>query len=164
MGTSNSSPLSPRKPGLRSIGTVLLAAWLGPLMVLALGLIGITIAPPWTLLTGMLYCVLPWLSIPLCLLALRKGRIKGWGWTAALVMSVIGSYLSLAVIGFRLPTGMTDCRPAPAQAPLVRYNCVSTSSDNASYRYEFTLEGWEGWPLMRMVEAKYPLDFWRGSP
>ncbi|MBI1879860.1 MAG: hypothetical protein HYR94_16840 [Chloroflexi bacterium] len=47
-----------------------------------------------------------------------------------------------------------DCQPLAAP-PQVRYACVSTSSDDASYRYEFTLEGWTNWPVLRIVDPKY---------
>lgn len=134
--------------------TILVMALVGPGLGLALWVLGLALAPPWTFLTGAIYPLLACAGLPLGLIAVGIRRLKMWGLLAILGLSVIAGIFLLVIVGPGLPTGMTNCQPLPAPPPQVRYACVSTSSDDASFRYEFTLEGWANWPVLRLVDSK----------
>jgi hypothetical protein len=135
--------------------TILVLALAGPSFGLALGAFGFALAPPWTFLTGGIYPLLACSGLPLGLIAIGIKRLSIWGLLATLGLTGIAGLLLLVLVGRSgLPTGMTDCQPLTAPPPQVRYACVSTSSDSASYRYEFTLEGWANWPVLRIVNSK----------
>jgi hypothetical protein len=131
--------------------TVLGIAFVGPALGLALGVFGLVLAPPWTFLTGLVYPVLGCVGIPLAMVAVWARRLRPWGLLATLGLVGIAATLLLTTVAPWVPTGMTSCEPLAASPPQVRYACVSTSSDDTSYRYEFTLEGWANWPVMRVV-------------
>lgn len=153
---NNHTPQRRRSKGLAAL-TVLILALVGPGLGLALWTLGLALAPPWTFLTGAIYPLLACAGLPLGLVAVGIGRLRGWGLLAILGLSVIaGIFLLVIVGGSGLPTGMTDCQPLTTPPPQVRYTCVSTSSDDASYRYEFTLEGRANWPVLRIVNSKSP--------
>lgn len=134
--------------------TILVIALVGPSLGLALWVLGLALAPPWTFLTGGIYPFLACGGLPLGLVALWTKRLRMWGLLATLGLTGIAGLLLLAIVGPGVPTGMTNCQPLAAPPPQVRYACVSTSSDNANFRYEFTLEGWANWPVLRMVNPK----------
>jgi hypothetical protein len=134
--------------------TILVLALVGPGLGLALWALGLALAPPWTFLTGAIYPFLACVGLPLGVAAVWTKRLRTWGLLATLGLTGIAAILLLAIVGPGLPTGMTNCQPLAASPPQVRYACVSTSSDDASYRYEFTLEGWANWPVMRMANPK----------
>ncbi len=134
--------------------TILVIPLVGPSLGLVLWAIGIVFAPPWTFLTGMIYPLLACVGLPLGLAAVWTKRLRMWGLLATLGLMGIAAILLLTIVGPWVPTGMTSCQPLAAPLPQVRYACVSTSSDEAGYRYEFTLEGWANWPVMRLVNPK----------
>jgi hypothetical protein len=102
----------------------------------------------------MIYVPLAGLGLPHSLVAALTKWLRGWRLLAALVLAGIAAVLFLAAVGPWPPSGMTDCRALGAPPPQVRYARVSTSSDDASYRHEFILEGWSSLPAMRLVSRK----------
>ena len=134
---------------------MMVIALAGPGIGLLLATLGVVLAPPWTFLTGMIYTPLACLGLSFWLAAAFMKWLKGWWLLAALALAGIAAVLFLAVVGPWLPTGMTACRPLDAPPLRARYACVSTSSDDSSYRYEFVLEGWANWPVMRLVKQKH---------
>lgn len=138
----------------RVIGIILIVVFIGPLMGLFLSALGIVLAPPWTFLTSLIYLPMACLGLPLGIVAVLRGWIKPWGVLATLIVAGIVILFYLAVLGPWLPGGMTNCQPMTSPLPQVRYSCVSTSSDDPDYRYEFTLVGRAGWPVMRLAPSK----------
>ncbi len=137
-----------------AIGVILVIAFVGPLMGLLLSSFGIVLAPPWTFLTSLIYLPIACLGLPVGIVAVLRGWISRWGLIAALIAAGIVALFYLAILGSWLPSGMTNCQPLDSSSPQVRYSCISTSSDDTSYQYEFILEGRSGWPVMRLVDAK----------
>ncbi|GAB4437927.1 MAG: hypothetical protein Kow0031_19770 [Anaerolineae bacterium] len=124
----------------------------GPLVGLLLFAFGLVLAPPWTFLSGLIYVPVACLALPVGLAALALGRVGLRGFLAVVLLAVVISPFYLMLLG-PLPTGMTDCQPVDAPGGQAHYACVSTSSDDTSYRHEFTLQGPPGSPLLRMVET-----------
>ena len=139
---------------LISVLLILVVALAGPLIGLLLARLGLMLAPPWTGLTGTLYPFLACLGLPLALLAATLHRLRTRGMLMAVALSVLAGVFMLVIVGPALPGGMTDCQPAAAGPSEVRYNCVSTSSDDASERYTFILEGWPDWPIMHSTQPQ----------
>lgn len=142
---------------LKTIASILLVIFAGPTIGYVFAKMGIVLSPPLTFLSGLLYFPLFCLFAPLSGWAITKykmGKIKGGMLviTAVLAALFYAAYIGTMTPG--IPTGMTNCEPLPADPPHVRYACVSTSSDNLSYTYSFTLEGREGWPFMRIKAAE----------
>jgi len=138
-----------------SIPLILIAALVGPGIGLILWKLGLVLAPPWTFLTGMLYPFLACLGLPLAIIAAALHWLGSRAVMAALVVAALAGILTLVIVGPSLPSGMTNCQPTTAAPSQLRYTCVSTSSDDTSYRYSFTLEGWAGWPIMHLAEPKH---------
>ncbi len=134
------------------MGIILAIALSGPLLGWLLYAVGLVLAPPWTFLSGLIYVPVACLALPVGLVALALGRVGLRGLLVAVLLAVLISPFYLVLIG-PLPTGMTECQPVDSAGWQVRYNCVSTSSDDISYRHEFTLQGPPGSPLLRMVET-----------
>jgi hypothetical protein len=135
--------------------TILILALVGPGLGLVWWALGLTLAPPWIFLDGAIYVLLACGGLPLGLIALWTKRLKMWGLLATLGLTGIAAILFFVIVGRSGgPTGMTSCQPLAAPPPQVRYACMSTSSDNANFRYEFTLEGWANSPVMRIVNSK----------
>lgn len=149
-----SSPAKRRPSNAFIALAILVMALVGPGLALALAAVGIAIAPPWTFLTGMIYPLLAWVGLPLGIAAGWTRRLGFRGLLPVLGLTGIATVLVLALVGPRVPTGMTRCQPLAVSPPRVRYACVSSSSDNAAYRYEFTLEGRANWPVLRLVDHK----------
>lgn len=139
----------------RTIGALLAVTFIGAALGFAMRIYGLAFAPPWTFVTGVVYLFVLCLSPLLGVAALAAGWMRGRELLAALAVSLIVAVFYLAFVGaMGLPTGMTTCKPLPASPPQVRYACVSASSDDANFRYEFTLEGRSGWPLMRIAPSE----------
>ena len=147
------TPQKRRSPAV-TVLTILVIALAGPGLGLVLWAFGLALAPPWTFLTSLIYEILACIGLPLGLVAAGIRRLRIWWLLASLGLTGIAAILLLALVGPELPTGMTTCQPLMAPAPQARYACVSTSSDNTNFRYEFMLEGWANWPVMRMVNQK----------
>lgn len=138
--------------------TILVIALVGPGLGLVLWALGLALAPPWTFLTGDIYPLLACAGLPLGLVAVWAKRLGMWGLLATLGLTGTAATLFLAIVGSGVPTGMTNCQPLAAPLSQVRYACISTSSDDASYRYEFTLEGWANWPVLRIINSELSPD------
>ena len=133
--------------------TLLIIAFAGPVLGLILAAFRLTLAPPWTSLTGGIYSSLACLGVPIGIIALLIGRIKGKEMVASLILSGIAGIVFLTIIsGATLPSGMTNCEIIEAPPSRLRYACVSTSSDDIDYKDEFMLEGWDGFPIMRVIK------------
>jgi hypothetical protein len=131
---------------------ILTIAFLGPLTGLALAALGLVLAPAWTGYTGLLYLPLACLGLPLGIVAALAGWLTRWKLLGTLALAGLAALVYLTLIGPWLPGGMTTCERRTAASPGVRYTCVVTSSDDPDYRRTFTLQGWRGWPVMRLVE------------
>lgn len=134
----------------RTLGIVLAIALCGPVVGLLLFAFGLVLAPPWTFLSGMVYVPVACLALPVGLVVLALGRVSLRGFLVAVLLAVVFSPFYLVLLG-PLPTGMTECHAVDDGGRQARYACVSTSSDDTSYRHEFTLQGPPGSPLLRMV-------------
>jgi hypothetical protein len=134
------------------IGVMLAIVFVGATIGLLLAALGVVLAPPWTFLTSLLYLPMACLGLPVWILAGWMRWLKPPGLLGALMGAGIVAFFYLAILGPWLPRGMTNCQSMMTASPQVRYICVSTSSDDTDYRYEFTLEGWEGWPVMRLIQ------------
>jgi hypothetical protein len=129
-------------------------AFAGPAVGLALAILGVVLAPPWTFLTSLIYLAMACLGLPLWILVGWMRWLRTRWLLVALIMAGMVACFYLVLLGPWMPNGMTSCQLVPSTLPQVRYTCVSTSSDNGSYHYEFQLEGWAGWPVMRLVPQK----------
>jgi hypothetical protein len=139
------------RPKVRTIGIILVIAFSGPIVGLLLSAFSLVLAPPWTFLTGLIYVLIPCLGFPVGIVAVLVGWIRIRGLLVALAVAGVGVIFYLTILGNWVPSGMTNCQSIAASVSQVRYSCVSTSSDDPSYRYEFILEGWSGWPVMRLT-------------
>lgn len=151
---NNHTPQRRRSKG-RTALTILILVLVGPSLGLMWWALGLTLAPPWIFLDGAISALLACGGLPLGLVALWTRRLKLWELLVTLGLTGITAILFFVIVGRSGgATGMTSCQPLAAPPPQVRYACVSTSSDNANFRYEFTLEGWANWPVMRIVNSK----------
>jgi hypothetical protein len=139
---------------IRAIEAMLVVALIGPMIGFLLSAFGLVLAPPWTFLTSLIYLPIACLGLPVGIMAVVRGWMRGWGLVVALIVAGLVAPFYLALLAPWLPTGMTNCQPMASSWPQVRYTCVSTSSDDSNYHYEFILEGWPGWPVMRLVDSK----------
>ena len=135
----------------RALGVFLLIVFIGPLIGLSLAVFGLVLAPPLTPLTSLIYLPIACLGLPIAILAVWLGWIRVRTLLLALILAGVVALFYLALLGPWLPGGMTNCQSISSALPQVQYSCVSTSSDDASYRYEFKLEGRAGWPVMRLL-------------
>ena len=136
----------------RIFGVILAIALTGPIIGLILGISGIVFTPVriWIEFTSLLYVAVLLIGVLIGIIAILKKEIGVGHFLLALVLLAFVTVFYLAFLP-SLPNGMTNCEPLVATAPQVRYKCVSTSSDNTSYREEFIIEGREGWFLMRIA-------------
>lgn len=150
--TRNSHPTPLRERSIvRSAILNLALTLIGPLLGLTLAAWGAALAPPWTGFSSLLYIPLAGLGLPLAVAAFWSGHIGGRQLLIVLAATVVTALAYLTLIGPRQPSGMTMCQPLEAPAS---YRCVSTSSDDPGYHFEFTLEGRSGWPIMRLTPAQ----------
>ena len=126
-------------------------AFVGYLIGFSIFAFGLVLAPDWTFLTVMIYLPLPCLSVPLAIVAVSRKWIRLRGAILGLAIAAGFFVFYLTLIGSGMPGGGTYCQPIESTLPEVRYSCIDTSSDDPSYRYEFELEGWAGWPVMRLA-------------
>ena len=145
-------PLSPKKPFV----LMLILVCAGPVLVGMMNLAGLVLAPPWTFITFLFY--LPWLciSLPAALILAGFRQLNLRQFLLTSVLSIIITLLCLAWLGPTLPSGMTNCELQPAPAGYVRYNCLSTSSDDLTYQYPFELNGRAGWPILWLTPLPTP--------
>ncbi|MBZ0278067.1 MAG: hypothetical protein K8I60_18110 [Anaerolineae bacterium] len=68
---------------------------------------------------------------------------------AGLLLGVFG----LALVGPSFTYTSGDCTFAPLPGQPVRYECI-TASNYQSARFNYVLEGREGWPFLRPVDVK----------
>ncbi len=154
MNKNLSSASVDQKSKVSPLGTILAVAFFGPIAGILMQRSGLVLAPPWVSFTGVMYVLVAFSGVLLGGIAALMGWMKGRHLWIALILTGILLIFYLALIASGLPTGMTQCQLVPASPPHVRYACVSTSSDDPGYRYEFTLAGREGFPVMRMVTDK----------
>lgn len=151
MNTSIQRVSASWRSGIRTFVAMMLIIFAGPAIGLALASFGVVLAPSWTFLTSLIYLPMACLGLPVAIVV----GLMGWMRTRRLLLTLavagVVAFSYLVILGPWIPNGMTNCQIIPSPSPQVRYTCVSTSSDNASYRYEFQLEGWAGWLVMRLI-------------
>ena len=133
---------------------ILAIIFFGPFVGLIISIFGLALAPPWTGFSDSIVPLFTCISMPIGLIFLIVRKFNVWlklGMAFLLIIVPIGILVLLPVIRPKI-TGMTNCKPLPAQPPQVRYQCESTSSDDADFSYKFILEGWENFPIMHVVE------------
>ncbi len=126
----------------------------GPLIGLVMTIFNLALAPSWISLTNTIAPALSCLAIPAGLLYLIVQKMNPWlktGLTFLLFLIPL-VYITLLPMSGGNISGMTSCIPAASSGMQIRYDCVSSSSDDTEFRYEFALQGWKGFPIMRVIE------------
>ena len=110
-------------------------------------------APPNQGLASLLYLPICMLGLPVCILLGLQKKLLGVRLLAGLVLAFIFPFILFILINpLWMPSSMSTCKQIESPGAMVRYECVDTSSDDMSYRREFIVEGFDGWPVMRIVE------------
>ncbi len=135
-----------------TFGAIMVITLAGPAAGLGLASRGLVLAPPWTSLTSWIYIALAGLG-PLIgiVLGLMK-RLKTRWLFMTLTYSALIACFYLVILGPWLPKDVTHCQPVPSTSAQARYTCIAASSDD--YSHEVQLEGWAGWPVMRLIPSK----------
>ncbi|MBM3125185.1 MAG: hypothetical protein FJZ87_08930 [Chloroflexi bacterium] len=126
----------------------------GPLIGLSLAVFNLALAPSWTFMTNTVAPAISCLVIPIGLLFLIVQKLNPWlkAGLAFLLIIIPLVYMTLLPISGGKISGMTSCSAVDSSGTWVQYDCVSTSSDDADFRYEFVLQGWKGFPVMHVIE------------
>lgn len=118
-----------------------------------LSLLKVVPAPPNQGFAPLLYLPICMFGIPICILLALQGKLSGWKLLGGLALAFISPFfIFLATVPIWMPSGMSSCQEVESQGSTVRYECVDSSSDDPGYHREFIVEGFKGWPLMRVVE------------
>jgi len=137
----------------RNVYAILGMILFSPLLSLIVSVFGLALAPPWTDLTFAIMPLLSCINIPVGLILLILRKINGWVKLGLAFLIFLAPIAMMALLPTTATiTGMTSCKPLPAQRPQVRFECESTSSDDAAFSYKFILQGWEYSPVMRVVK------------
>jgi hypothetical protein len=117
-----------------------------------LSLIKVVPAPPNQGFAPLLYLPICMFGIPFCILFAFQGKLWGWKLLAGLALAfVFPVVLFIAANPTWMPSGMSACEEIELRGSVIRYECVDSSSDDPGYHREFMVEGFKGWPLMRVV-------------
>ncbi len=131
----------------------MLAIIAAPIFSAILSLLKVAPAPPNQGFAPLLYLPICMLGFPVCILFAFQKKLLGWKLLAGLALAFIFPFvLFIAMNPIWMPSGMSTCKEMEARGSTVRYECVDSSSDDPGYHREFTVEGFKGWPLMRVVE------------
>ena len=132
---------------------LILAIIAAPLLSGILTLIRIVPAPPYQGFAAILYLPLCMLGFPISILLGLRKKLLGGKLLAAMVLSIVFPFVLFILINpLWMPSGMSTCKQVNTAGIKVTYECVDASSDDSSYHPEFTVIGFDGWPLMRVVE------------
>lgn len=142
------------KPPTRKLAVFFCLLLFGPSIGLAMTVFDLALAPTWTFMTNSVAPALSCLAVPAGLFYLIVQKMNPWLKTGLtfLLFLVPLVYMTLLPMAGGNITGMTSCTPANSSGMQIRYNCVSSSSDDAEFRYEFALQGWKGFPIMHVIE------------
>jgi hypothetical protein len=132
----------------------LILVFAGPILALLLLLSGVVLAPPNQGFSTIAYLPLCGLGIPICLVLMAQKKLLGWKlWTGVIASVFVPLFLFiLAAPVLPLPSGMSNCKSVSSSTFVVKYDCIDNSSDDASYHREFTVVGFKGWPVMRIIK------------
>ncbi len=132
---------------------ILLAILAGPLAAWIVSLFNIVLAPPNHGFSELILLPICLLGFPVCIVLMFQKKLLGWKLLIAAIFSItVPVILFIVATPSYLPSGMSTCSLMESNGLKVKYACTDTSSDDASYHREFTVEGIKGWPIMRITE------------
>ncbi len=127
-----------------------------PLFSAVLSLFKIVPAPPNQGLASLVYLPLCMLSLPVAILIGLQKKLLGTKLLIGLVVAFLFPIFLFALLNpLWMPSSMSKCKEGVSPSPMVvRYECEDFSSDDGTYHRIFALEGFKGWPLMRMIDEE----------
>lgn len=132
---------------------IIAAILAGPTLGLLFSLFHVVFAPPSQGFAPLLYAPICLLGFPSCIVLALLKKLPGWKLWAGLILSLTAPVVMFFVFTPRwMPSGMSSCKQVASTPPMVRYECVDSSSDDPGYHREFIVVGYEGFPLMRAVD------------
>jgi hypothetical protein len=132
---------------------IILAILAGPLAAWLISLFNFVLAPPNQGFSELLFLPLCLLGFPVCIVLMFQKKLLGWKLLIASFFSIsVPVAIFLVAAPSYLPSGMSTCELVENNGLKVTYACTDSSSDDASYHREFTVEGLKGWPIMRITE------------
>ncbi len=132
---------------------IILAILAGPLAAWIVSLFNIVLAPPNQGFSELLFLPMCLLGFPACIVLMFQKKLLGWKLLIAAIFSLtVPVTLFLVATPSYLPSGMSTCELMTSNGLKVTYACADSSSDDASYHREFTVEGLKGWPIMQITE------------
>ena len=133
---------------------IILSILAGPLAAWILTLFNFVIVPPYQGFSELIFLPLCLLGFPVCIALMFQKKLLGWKLLVAAIFSLtIPVIVFIVDIPSYLPSGMSTCKLTEGSGLKVQYACVDTSSDDSTYHREFTVEGFRGWPIMRVTEG-----------
>ncbi|MBK8782462.1 MAG: hypothetical protein IPO22_11800 [Anaerolineales bacterium] len=133
---------------------IVLAILAGPLAAWIFPLFNFVLSPPNQGFTELLYLPICMLGFPTCIVLIFQKKLLGWKILAGFALSIIAPLILFILTSpAYLPSGMSTCKLVDSNGSKVKYACVDTSSDDPTYHREFTVEGIEGWPIMRVTDG-----------
>ena len=127
-----------------------------PIFSALLSVFKIVPAPPYQGFASLLYLPICALSLPVAILLGLQKKLLGVNLLVGLIVSFIFPFALFILINpLWMPSGMSNCKEGtPPSATVAHYECEDSSSDDGSYHRDFIIEGYKGWPLMRVIEDK----------
>ncbi len=133
---------------------IILSILAGPLAAWILTLFNFVIVPPYQGFSELIFLPLCLLRFPVCIALMFQKKLLGWKLLVAAIFSLtIPVIVFIVAIPSYLPSGMSTCSLVENNGLKVKYACVDSSSDDSTYHREFTVEGFRGWPIMRVTEG-----------
>lgn len=133
---------------------ILLAILAGPLAAWVLLLFNFVLAPPYQGFSELIFLPLCLLGFPACLVLMFQKKLLGWKLLVAVIFSItVPVILFILAAPSYLPSGMSTCTQVESSGLKIQYACVDSSSDDSTYHREFIVEGFKGWPIMRVTEG-----------
>ncbi|MBK7316297.1 hypothetical protein [Candidatus Villigracilis affinis] len=124
-----------------------------PVFAAILFFIKIVPAPPNQGVAILFYLPICMLGVPVCILLGFQKKLAGAKLLAGLILTlIVPCFVFILLSPLWMPSGMSTCKQVDSPGMLARYECVDSSSDDSSYHREFIVEGFKGWPIMRIVE------------
>lgn len=136
---------------------IIAAILAGPVLGLLFSLFHVVFAPPRQGFVPLLYLPVCMLGFPAWIVLVLRKKLLGWKMLAGFALAAVAPIvIFFAFPPLWMPSGMSSCKQVASTPPVVRYECVDSSSDDPNYHREFIVEGYEGFPLMRVVD-----EVWR---
>ncbi len=133
---------------------MILSILAGPLAALILSLFKLVLAPPYQGFSELLFLPLCLLGFPVSIVLMFQKKLTGRQSLITAILSLtVPVFLFLIASPIYLPSGMSTCSQVESSGLKVTYACTDSSSDDTSYHREFTVEGIEGWPIMRITDG-----------